>query len=146
MKRKSNFELLRIIAMIFIILHHFVVHQPDSFINMNIMSSSNFIYSLFFSGGKFGVALFIMITGYFMIDKDFKFNKLIKLELQVLFYTLSIFLLLLITGVTEFNFTELFTSIFPVINKKYWFITSYFKCYYYNYFYIYSWICFFINR
>lgn len=126
MKRKSNFELLRIIAMIFIILHHFVVHQPDSFINMNIMSSSNFIYSLFFSGGKFGVALFIMITGYFMIDKDFKFIKLIKLELQVLFYTISIFLLATIFNINEFSLLELFKSLFPIIFKKYWFVISYF--------------------
>ena len=91
--RKSNFELLRIFSMVLIILYHLVLYgcgrAADSY------SLSNIIYSFFSCGGKLGVALFIMITGYFMIDKDKDINikKMVRLEGQVLFYSFLSFLI-----------------------------------------------------
>ena len=77
-KRRSNFELLRVIAIVFIILYHFVFYQKDIFSVITTNSVINILYSLFYAGGKIGVALFIMITGYFMIDKEITLKKLIK--------------------------------------------------------------------
>ena len=63
--RDSNFELLRIVCMIFIIFHHFAVYSGYKI--GSHMFINDFIFSLFYSGGKLGVSLFVMITGYYMI-------------------------------------------------------------------------------
>ena len=126
-KRRSNFELLRVIAIVFIILYHFVFYQKDIFSVITTNSVINILYSLFYAGGKIGVALFIMITGYFMIDKEITLKKLIKLELQVLFYSLGIYLVFLLFGGYSFSFENLFKSMMPLFNNLYWFYTRYFS-------------------
>lgn len=38
-------------------------------------------------GGKVGVDVFVMIGAYFLIDKSFKFKRIVKLILMIVFYT-----------------------------------------------------------
>lgn len=123
--RDSNFEFLRIVSMIMIILHHLVVHGfymvPSSF------SFSNIVYSLFYSGGKLGVALFVMITGYFMISKDrVDVKKIVKMEFQVLFYSILIFFLFKLFGIRQLSSEDISRSFLPNIMNTYWFFSSYF--------------------
>ena len=60
--RECNFELLRIISMLMIIMHHYVIH--NNLINIGIFQ--NKVIAIFFAiGGKVGVNLFIMISGYY---------------------------------------------------------------------------------
>lgn len=66
-KRISNFELLRIIAMFMIVLHHAIVHGvwlSNKHIIMTPLVDAT-IYNFFAMGGEIGVYLFVMITGYF---------------------------------------------------------------------------------
>ena len=69
-QRNSNLEILRIIAMFFIIAHHFAVHGMG---NVDFVASNMNNYIIFFSGilGKIGVVLFILISAYFMINSKF---------------------------------------------------------------------------
>lgn len=113
MKRETKYELLRIISMLFIIGHHFIAHNG----NINVIAGNNFIYSLLYCGGKFGVAIFIMITGYFMIDKKTNYKRLINLELQVLIYSIGIYLLFILTGIYPITKEELLMVIFPNFKK-----------------------------
>lgn len=74
--RNSNIELMRIIAMLFIISHHFLVHgmniwQDSSWDNLTLLS----LDSLFF----IGVNVFVLISGYCGIR--FNWNKLLRLYL-----------------------------------------------------------------
>ena len=68
--RLSNFELIRILAMFLIVLHHCLCHlralMPIFPNTENIHFINNFIAFLLFSGGKVGVAIFEILTGYFM--------------------------------------------------------------------------------
>ena len=124
--RKSNFELLRIFSMVLIILYHLVLYGcgrvADSY------SLSNIIYSFFSCGGKLGVALFIMITGYFMIDKDKDINikKMVRLEGQVLFYSFLSFLIYKIFTFGEITGQDYAKIFFPNLVGTYWFFSSYF--------------------
>ena len=90
--RNSSFELLRIISMLLIVAHHFVVHGKfdlTSMFNKNIF----FLQSLSMFG-KLGVNLFVLISGYFSCMQPspphIKFSKLIKLEIEVIFYSILI--------------------------------------------------------
>ena len=124
-KRESSIELLRVISMLLIICHHFVCFRYKSFGSLGLVTLNNFMMSFFWNGGKYGVVLFSLITGYFMINSKVSLKKIIKLELQILFYTISIMLLFVILKgrvVTEREI-ELFFS--PALEKTYWFYTSY---------------------
>ena len=88
-ERKSNFELLRIIAMFMIIFHHISVHS-----NFNNLTTTNLLYLKFIQiGGKIGVNIFVLISGYFLINTErIKINKIFKLWGQMLFYSLLIYI------------------------------------------------------
>ena len=65
--RKSNIELLRIIGMLMIIAHHYVLNSGiiDAF---EVGSTSmNYVFlTLWGMWGKTGINIFILISGYFM--------------------------------------------------------------------------------
>lgn len=127
--RESNFELLRIMAMIMIILHHFVVHSSYVLPCGQELTFNDGVLSFFQAGGKLGVVLFSMVTGYYMVESKARFKKLIGLELQVLFYSITFMLLFWGVGLLQLGRKELITYLFPNISNTYWFFSSYFIMY-----------------
>ena len=121
-KRESNIELLRILSMFMIIGHHFSVHgkfivEETSFIN-------NIWIQLLFSGGKIGVNIFIIISGFFLINsKKVNINKLIKLLAQLFFYSIIIFIIFVLFRIEPFEIKGLIKHIlgYPV----WWFAKAY---------------------
>lgn len=120
MKCESNFELLRIISMLLIVSHHFVVH--GGFVLPLGFSINKFVVQVLAFGGKLGVDLFVLISGYFMVKSEFKINKLIQLLIQTGVYSMIIYLLTLpITG--TFNLESFIHSCVPLVYDIYWFVT-----------------------
>lgn len=127
LKRKSNLELLRILSMLLIIMHHFAFHgtyKHDIFMG-NYFKSEVIINSMQ-SLGKLGVNLFIFISAYFLVDKKFKFSRIISVTLLTLFYSTLIYVIILIIGVPISVNINLLTSILPFPGiTTYWFVCSY---------------------
>lgn len=125
--KTSAFELLRIIAMILIIMHHYAYEIYTDYTSP--LSGNLFFLQFFYMFGKLGVNLFVFITGFFLCDKEFKLNKLIRLELLVIFY--SVFFNLIFVFLFHYNLEKsiLFESFFPLISSKYWFYNTYFVLY-----------------
>lgn len=67
---------------------------------------------------------FILLSGYFGINLNYK--KLIRLDIKILFYTWIFFAIGIISGIHQINIIKDILLIFPVITKRYWFITDYF--------------------
>ena len=128
--RQSNLELLRIIAIFLIIGHHLALYSK---ININSYFSFNTVFiDILIIGGKLGAILFIIITGYFSISKDFNYKKTIKLELQILFYSvlfLCIFLILQNKIDYKIGLKQIIQNIFPTIFTRYWFMTNFILLY-----------------
>lgn len=78
-KRNSNIELLRLIAMAFITVHHFAIW--GYFIGKEVHTvQPNTVWLQFLEiFGKIGVDLFILITGYFAINPRPTFQKVWQL-------------------------------------------------------------------
>ena len=113
-ERKSNIELLRIIAMVMIVFHHYCVHGGffDMFDFTHV--SANMILIQFFSlGGKTGVNIFFLIMGYFMIRKNMKVEKIWKLIYQIFTINIIVCIFLLLMG--ESYSKKDFLSIIPLI-------------------------------
>lgn len=122
-ERLLNFELLRILSMILIVLHHYTSH--GGLATIPEVGINKFIGEFINMGGKLGAVIFIIITGYFMIESKFKIKKLIKLILEVLFYSMLIMVVLILTNQIDFSFKTFLKNLFPISYGQYWFITFY---------------------
>jgi len=125
-KRLSNFELLRIFSMFLIVLHHCTVHGVFNYWSNNdsiLNHVNNLICFLLSSGGKLGVALFVMLTGYFSCQSKFKLKKWLDVYLQTLFFSILIVLIWFL--INRFDAVKAISpSIFPLTKNTYWFVTS----------------------
>lgn len=120
--RQSNFELMRIFAMLLIIAHHFAFYAvaPAGLLGDDI------VLLLFQGGGKLGVDLFVMITGYMTIRSSFKSRSLLRVVLQTLFYSWSILLIFIAFDPSAVGgLKSIAKSLIPVISGEYWFVTAY---------------------
>lgn len=127
-ERDSRFELLRIISIVLIVLHHFVIHT--SVLDLGTTSINRAIAQYYVIGGKLGVDCFVLITGYFQIKGRFNGKKIIQLELQVLFYTLICLLLMIYIKPENINLATLKGAFLPTTSRTYWFITAYMGLYF----------------
>lgn len=122
--RNSNIEILRIISMIFIVLSHYSVH--GGVIKNALPLCFNQILLNIIVLGNIGVIIFVLITGYFLIDSDnFSLKKILKIILQVWFYSVIIYVISCIFGLTEFSKYEFLVNFLPIISKRYGFVTCY---------------------
>ncbi|MFL2101051.1 acyltransferase [Desemzia sp. FAM 23989] len=129
--KQSNFELLRIISMVLIVAHHFSYHGvlKSSYENgFGRQTLTIFLAEVIESGGKIGVTLFVMITGYFMIHSKINLKKLVLLILQVSFYSIGILLLFKGLGF-PISLGDTLRNVFPIIYGQYWFMTTYIVLY-----------------
>lgn len=117
-KRRSNLELYRIIVMISIVAHHYVVNSGlmNVMNEESTMSANSLFFYLFGMWGKTGINCFVMITGYFMCKSKITLQKFLKLVLEVLFYRVLFYLTFAITGYTSFDFLTFFKKIIIVKN------------------------------
>ena len=133
--RQSNFELLRIIFMFLIVLHHYCTNSGFGGVIHNRLVDDlgitfNMILIQFASfGGKMGVNGFFILSGYFMIMGSMKMNKVYRLLSTVSFYNIVVFIFFSILGY-RFSIYEMVRDIVPLIFVvPYSFIASYILIY-----------------
>ncbi|GAA3632671.1 hypothetical protein GCM10022297_09600 [Lactobacillus hamsteri] len=123
-KRDSRFEMVRIISMLFIVMYHFTMYGNWTNDSINTVK-----IQFFRPWGQVGVALFVMITGYFVANRQTDFSKawkrIKKLWVKTLFYSWIILICSFIFYFGIFEKHDYLYAIFPVIFDEYWFITSY---------------------
>lgn len=113
--RDSNIELYRIVLMLIIVAHHYVVNSGLlEMFDYKHASGNQVFLELFGWGGKTGINCFILITGYFMCLQQFTWRKFLKLYLEVKFYKIAIFIILCATGVQAFSVVGAYKVIFNV--------------------------------
>ena len=123
LNRDSGIELLRIILMILITLHHFSLYS-------GIKNISKTTYYLCEWGGKIGVEVFLIISGYFMVKSKFKIRKIIILWCQIFFYCISLLVIeLCINKPNNISELDILGYFVPVNSLKYGFMTKYIYVY-----------------
>lgn len=115
--RDSNLELYRILCMLMIVAHHFVVNSgltaADGPLSTNPDNANSVFLRLFGMWGKTGINCFLMITGYFMCVSKISFKKLFKLLLQIYFYKLLLFTVFLIAGYEAITIKRIVKLVMP---------------------------------
>lgn len=118
--RQSNFELLRILAMFLIVAHHYSVHGGWSY-PYGFEMHKFYAQSLSF-GGKLGVNLFVLITGYFSYSSRFRWRGVVSTLSKAWFYSILIVFIFYLLSPSLVTIKSLIRNILPF---GYWFVTTY---------------------
>lgn len=123
--RDTNMELLRIVAMFMVVTLHCIGH--GDFLNDTSVSLENYILlRLLDSLSQIANALFLMTTGYYMINKKFNLKRILDLWGKTIFYSFIIWIVCVLLG----RETQVLKSLFPVTIGNYWFISAYISLYF----------------
>ncbi len=126
--RNANMELLRMISMLMVTFLH-AIAKSDILVNMSSKLGINSVLAWVFEVLSIGaVNIFMLISGYFLINSEFKVKKLIEIVMQTVFYTAGTFLIFLVFGLVkpdDLDIYNLLNYFLPVHMEVYWFITAY---------------------
>lgn len=108
----------RIISMLLIISHHYVVNSgltaADGPIYAAPLSMHSLFLLLFGAWGKIGINCFVMITGYFMCKSNITAKKFAKLVCEWLFYRYLIHAVFWLTGYAPFTLKSAILGLVPI--------------------------------
>ena len=121
--RNSNLEIARIVAMLMIVTFHQVIFTGGEFPDSPDISVMTYSFGSIL--GLAGVVVFMLITGYFMANQKITVTKILKLLLEVWFFSIAIRIcgvLFMGETVDEEYIKDMF---FPILSDEYWFVSSY---------------------
>ena len=127
-KRIVSIELLRMIAMMMVVMLHYLGKGnilPELTQQMTLNGYVAWIMEAFCI---VAVNIYMLISGYFLVNSGFKVSRVIELVCQVLFYSILVELILLATGLISKDvlaFNRILELIFPFQMEHYWFLTAY---------------------
>lgn len=113
--------------MLVIVAHHYVVNSgiTSEITPENVLQFNSLFCLLFGWGGKTGINCFVLITGYFMCKSDISLKKFLKLVFEIEFYNITIYLIFLLSGYSQFSIKELIKTVIPI----YWLGTGFTSSY-----------------
>lgn len=125
--RNLSFDLLRCIAMIMIVVWHYYIHGIEySIFPKEPISLFNYVISQYIIIlCSVCVNTYILISGFFLITKDFKTNRFINIWFQAMVYNVIIIFLLNCFRNHNLAVKDILNAFFPIRNKAYWFINCY---------------------
>lgn len=127
-KRMANVELLRIIAMFLVITLHYVdkgLLLPSHLDGVDLNGSLAWLLK---SLSIVAVNVYVLITGYFLVESKFRCKRILELICQVLFYSLLIPILMIGLGMLQLeNITinQWIQYCLPILSEHYWFASAY---------------------
>lgn len=127
-KRQLNYELLRIIAMLMVITLHYLSHTKMLLVPDGEGGGKQKLGMLLESFCIVAVNVYVLISGYFLVEAGFKVKRVLILIGQVLFYAILIPLIMMGTGIFSGEVGGLYRLlqyIFPLETEHYWFAASY---------------------
>ena len=131
-KRNPNFELLRLISMCMVIVLHALGKSGTLTVIYENSNASAWLAWIFESFSIGAVNIFMLISGYFLINSGFRLSKLLSLVFETVFYSLGAFLVCACLGIVSIKDTGIYDAlnyIFPVNMSVYWFVTYYILVY-----------------
>ena len=127
--RDSNLELYRILSMLMIVSHHYVVNSgltaADGPIFAYPLSWRSLFLLLFGAWGKTGINCFVMITGYFMCKSNITAKKFAKLVSEWLFYRYLLYAVFWISGYEPFTLKSAVLGLVPITKIATGFYTTF---------------------
>lgn len=129
MARERNFEVMRTWAMFSIVIYHCMCHGIGSDYAFDLqlpVSLFNFTFSDFILViGSIAVNLYVLVSGYFLVNAKFKVSRIIRTWVSAFFYSVVITTLFLLLSLEPWSIVTLGKSFFPLSTDAYWFVSQY---------------------
>lgn len=127
--RNSSIELLRIIAMFMILMHHFVVHNGYDVLKLPLGPERIFLQLVMQGGGKVGVVIFFSISAWFFLDREQTIKSNLKrvwiMERELLFWSLALVAFYLVFDRADLGMKLMVKSVMPLSMGLWWYATAY---------------------
>lgn len=127
-KRMVNIEILRLLAMAMVVSLHYLAKGELLEKLTDPLSPQGHLAWILESFSIAAVDVYVLISGYFLVETGFRCRRVISLVLQVMFYTCLLPVILVITGVLplgEITFYNILQCVFPTNMLHYWFVSAY---------------------
>lgn len=126
-KRNHNLDYLRLLAIFMIVVHHTYLQMAAHYATSTISRAGQWGTMVVGSGGKIGVNLFMLITGYFLIKRTFKLRRLVNFAARTYFISAVIVVVALFLAPISIGraLIDLLTPIFPFDGPGWWYVTGY---------------------
>lgn len=118
----SNYELLRVIAMIFIVIWHVIIHGN---LIERTTGAVNFVINAMLLFVIVHVNIFMLLTGYYRSKSKFKLKKLLQLILEIWFYNFTINTILYFSGLVEYSKIQYILKASFFDYTSYWYVQCY---------------------
>lgn len=132
-RRMANYELLRILAMVMVVVMHFLSRSGSLPVLGEPLTSVRVTGALIEAFCLVAVNTYLLLSGYLGVNNSFKPSKAAALLCQLWFYALLIPFALALLGIpvkaSELGIYGLVQYLFPIETEHYWFATSYFMLY-----------------
>ena len=127
--RNSSIELLRIIAMFMILMHHFIVHNGYDVLKLPLGPERIFFQLVMQGGGKVGVVIFFSISAWFFLDREQTIKSNLRrvwiMERELLFWSFTLGFFYLAFDRTDSGVKLTIRSLAPLSTSVWWYDTSY---------------------
>ena len=117
--------------MLMIVFHHFAVHGGFDWDGSTI-TVPRLWWGLILMGGKVGVNVFVLISGYFLVASESKgvnVRRLLKFWGQLFFYSMGLFVVFVLLRTQSCSIKTLIRSLTPIASTTWWFASAYFMLY-----------------
>lgn len=126
-QRNIGIDILRIVAMFFVVIIHMLVQGGviSAFLNEGLQVGYYFFNTIGILACC-GVNCFALVSGYVGWQNTFRLEKIIKLWATVVFWSVGVSLILFIYKNEFFSLKEAISMFLPLIRGRYWFFNAYF--------------------
>ena len=123
--RNLGIDLLRIVSMFMIVLLH-VLGQGGILSKASPLSIHWMVAWFIEILSYVSVNCYALISGYVGFDKGFRLSKVMKLWMEVAFYTITIMLVFSLLYPNMINRSVINSALMPITSRSYWYISAYF--------------------
>ena len=127
-QRNSAVELLRILCILMVIAGHYYAHgiaYAIGSLNLETITPRLLFLQMIAFGADIANDIFVIISGYYMINSVMKGKRILKLFGEMMFYAAAIVLVFHLTGSKSFSPKELKELLLPFWSGENWFVTCY---------------------
>lgn len=123
--RNIGIECLRMLSMLMVVTLHCLGH--GGVLKSTYILSANYNAAWLLEIACYGaVDLYALITGYVCVESKHKWSRIAELWLQVALYSISFAILFYFLPEYKLGKTDVIKSCFPIMDKQYWYFSSYF--------------------
>lgn len=122
--RNLSLDVLKILCFFGVTMIHFTGYS-NLMVLENVSTFNKVVFSFLTSLARPAVNVFVLITGFFMCEKQFKISRLLKLWFQVFVVGVIGCVAVLIIN-QNISFADVIRTICPITTYSFWFMTNYF--------------------